>query len=152
MSPQPKRPFENPKIGKSGNVRPSHLNRGPRESSAAGSVIDLRETFERVPGGRDAVRELARLMLKECPKLVGEIRAGLSAKDVERVQRGAHTLRGSAAVFGADRVVGIARQLEEIARDHKLTGAAGMLKALEREADRFTAALEPVARSGVGDS
>jgi PAS domain S-box-containing protein len=105
-------------------------------------VIDLQVTRERIPGGRAGVQELVDLMLEESPKLLAQIRAGLRERDGERLQRSAHTLRGSADVFGAKYVAAAARRLEELGRDDKLDEAGDELADLEREVVRMIAALE----------
>jgi HPt (histidine-containing phosphotransfer) domain-containing protein len=117
-------------------------------------VFDLSETLRRVPGGREAVSELAQLLLAECPKMMQSIRSGVERKDIESVQRGAHTLRGSADVFGAKNVVAAAQRLETMGREGDLKDADAALADLEREVDRLQAAMrsvvagiEPEARS-----
>ena len=133
----------------------------PNDSSGAGpkdrgdetvpdptDVIDLEEARRRVPDGQDAVRELARLMIEDCPKLLEEIRAGVAHRDSERLQRGVHTLRGSAEVFGAKRVVAAARRLADIGPGGKLDDTAAAVGDLEREVDRLSAALRSVSEPG----
>jgi two-component system sensor histidine kinase/response regulator len=116
----------------------------PRDARDPGrtDVIDLGVARDRIPGGRSGVRELVQLMLEECPKLLGQIRAGLRERDAESFQRAAHTLRGSADVFGGRYVVAAATRLEKLGRENRLDEADEGLADLEREVDRLIIALQ----------
>jgi HPt (histidine-containing phosphotransfer) domain-containing protein len=141
-------PERNPKRG----AEPSRTGHGEsRDGSDDRDAIDVNEALRRVPGGMESVRELARLMLVECPKLVAEIHDGTATGNVEKLQRGAHTLRGSADVFCAKSVVGVARRLENLGRSGDVQGALELLEELDRETDRMMAALETVAGTGSPD-
>ena len=96
-------------------------------------AIDLEAALERIPGGLAAVKQMAQVLVAECPRLLEEIRAGVAAGDAARVKRGAHTMKGSADVFAARRVVAAARRLEAIARDGQLESAPQVLVELEAE-------------------
>lgn len=130
-------------------------HRPPRSPQADGAgenprdILDLDEALQRIPGGQAAVWELARIMLEECPRLLDEIRTGLKNRDAERLRTGAHTLRGSADVFAARRVVEAARRVEELSRDGKLDGASVAIADLEREVDLFSAAIRSAIDSGL---
>ena len=65
--------------------------------------------------------------------MLDEIRAGVAAGDAVRVKRGAHTLKGSADVFAAQRVVAAARRLELIASGGRLESAPQALLELTAE-------------------
>ena len=86
-------------------------------------MIDLEAALQRIPGGMVAVKQMAAILVAECPRLLEEIRAGIAAEDAARVKLGAHTLRGSADVYAAQRVVAAARQLESLAGDGRLNAA-----------------------------
>lgn len=107
-------------------------------------VIDLAAAQERIPGGTEALNRMARLLLGECPKLMNDIREGLAEKDAKRLQRGAHTLKGSADVFAASRVVAVAKQLEAMGREAEFQGAEAHLAELEHEVARLEEALRAV--------
>lgn len=91
--------------------------------SEPNQVIDLEAALQRIPGGMVAVKQMAAILVAECPRLLEEIRAGIAAEDAARVKLGAHTLRGSADVYAAQRVVAAARQLESLAGDGRLNAA-----------------------------
>jgi len=118
--------------------------------SAAGSagrvaqtpdVIDLDEASERIPGGPDAVKEMAQLLMEECSRRMQQIRDGLAEQVATDVVIGAHTLK-SAAVFGAKAVVATAFRIEKMGREGNLEDAATEMGKLEEEVARLD--LEPV--------
>jgi len=125
---------------------PVTASTGPNPAAAMGSVpgdvIDLEVTRKRIPGGRNGVRELAQLMVEESPKLLDQVRAALRERDAESLQRAAHTLRGSADVFGAKYVVAAAARIEALGREDRIDEANDELADLEREVDRLVVALE----------
>ena len=57
------------------------------EPTVHAAAFDLQAASERVQGDMASVRELAELLLIECPRLMEDIRAGFSARDAERLQR-----------------------------------------------------------------
>jgi HPt (histidine-containing phosphotransfer) domain-containing protein len=107
-------------------------------------IIDLAEATQRIPGGPDAVREMAQLLMEECPRLMQQIRDGLAEQDAAVVGRGAHTLKSAADVFGAKAVVASAFRIEMMGRDGNLEAAATELGELEKEVARLDAALKSV--------
>ena len=94
-----------------------------------------------MPGGAKTVRELAQLMLEECPRRIGEIRRGIAEGDAPLVRLGAHTLRGAARYFFAQPVVDAATEMETLARAGDLRAARDALPALEAAVIALTAAL-----------
>lgn len=64
-------------------------------------------------GGEPRVmEELIQTFLAEGPRIVAMIQDGLAAKDVREVNRGAHSLKSTAAMFGAGRLSRLCRDLE----------------------------------------
>jgi PAS domain S-box-containing protein len=96
-------------------------------SSRAGErgVVDWGEARRHIPGGEDRLRTMAALMETEGPRLLEEIRRGVAAGDAGRVVLSAHTLKGSAAHFGAEEVVRVAADAEASARQDDLVEALG---------------------------
>ena len=105
-------------------------------------VFSFDAVLERIPGGMPAVREMAALLLDECQRLLGEIRGGIDSHDAVVVHRGAHTLKGSADIFAAKRVVQVALQLETISANGDLSTAAELLAELETETERMSNAIK----------
>lgn len=111
-------------------------------SNNTDGVFSWEEAEKRIPGGMEMVKEMAQMLLTECPKLLEQIRNGLAAGDVKQVKIGAHTLKGSADVFAAKRVVEAAKKLEMMGRNEDLTGGDEALAALEKEVETLTLAIQ----------
>jgi CheY-like chemotaxis protein len=111
---------------------------------ATTDVFDFEAATNRIPGGIGAVKELAHVLLEECPKLMVEIHNSLSEKDATRLQRSAHTLKASAAVFEAKPVVTAAEKLERLGREGNLGDAEHGLATLEMEVARLCEAMAQV--------
>ncbi|NND98122.1 MAG: response regulator, partial [Pirellulaceae bacterium] len=112
------------------NYRPASTN-GDATAESTENVIDWEFATSSIPGGSGVVKELAQLLQVECPKLLDQIREGIQAGDPIKVQRGAHTLKSSAGVFGAKQVVEKAAHLENIGHSADLSAADEALIELE---------------------
>ena len=85
--------------------------------------------------------ELAELFLADSPILLNHIQTGVAALDAEKVERAAHTLKGSVGNFGAKRAFELSRRIEAMARNHDLGGAPEALTALDQEMARVSAVM-----------
>ncbi len=93
-------------------------------------------------GGDEAMlRELAEMFFAECPKLMEQIREHIAGADGPELRRAAHTLKGSAHVFGAEEAADAAHRLEEIGREEAFADAEEALALLEDEVARLLPAL-----------
>ena len=97
--------------------------------------------LESVGGDEAMLRELAEMFFAECPKLMQQIREHIASADGPELRRAAHTLKGSAHVFGAEGVAEAAHRLEEIGREEAFADAAEALALLEDEVARLLPAL-----------
>ena len=106
-------------------------------------LID-KEAWERMKSmtGPAFLGELIDVFLKDSPELIKQMRAGLLAGDVESVRRAAHSLKSNSASFGADRLAGVARELEMTAKSGTLDGAESKLSAVEAEYAQLLPLLE----------
>jgi HPt (histidine-containing phosphotransfer) domain-containing protein len=80
----------------------------------------------------------------ECPQMMGQIRDAITRSDAKLLQRAAHSLRGSAELFAATRLVDWAERLEKLGRAGTLETAEAAWPSLEAE----TAALISALREG----
>ena len=87
--------------------------------------------LENVGGDEAMLRDLAEMFFAECPKLMQQIREHIAGADGPELRRAAHTLKGSAHVFGAAAAAEAAHRLEEIGRE----GFDGELSRTEAFAD-----------------
>ncbi|MBC8354441.1 MAG: response regulator [Planctomycetes bacterium] len=104
-------------------------------------VIDLAVAAEQIAGGDDQIREVAQILIDECPRLMGAIEEALLSSDTSRLERAAHTLKGAADVFGAKRVVDAARCVEKLAHDRKLSEAETAIDDLKQQVAELATAL-----------
>ena len=84
------------------------------------SAIDRVSLLDRVGGDEELLREITSIFLAEYPELLRSIQNGLAAGDAQRVERAAHSLKGSVANFGADSATQAAYRLETIGRKGSL--------------------------------
>ena len=104
--------------------------------------------LENVGGDEAMLRDLAEMFFAECPKLMQQIREHIAGADGPELRRAAHTLKGSAHVFGAEEAAEAAHRLEEIGREEAFADAEEALALLEDEVARLLPALrERVAAS-----
>ncbi|HDR15787.1 MAG TPA: response regulator, partial [Desulfobacteraceae bacterium] len=87
------------------------------------AVFDLSAALEAVAGNRTLFLEIARLFLSELPQAVSDIREAVSGGDASRLEQGAHKLKGSLAIMGAERAFDAAYGLEVIGREGKVQEA-----------------------------
>jgi HPt (histidine-containing phosphotransfer) domain-containing protein len=93
--------------------------------------VDWPAALARVQGREDHLRQLIGLFEKECVKLMPEMRQAIAAADHVALRRAAHTLKGSAACFGARAVTDAAQHLELLGRDANFADAVPACAALE---------------------
>jgi HPt (histidine-containing phosphotransfer) domain-containing protein len=100
------------------------------------ALVDLAAALARVQGREDHLRQLIGLFENECVKLVPEMRQAIATADHLALRRAAHTLKGSAACFGARAVTDAAQHLELLGRDANFVQAVPACAALEAEIGR----------------
>ena len=91
------------------------------------------------PGEPDVLTEVLQLFLQEVPPRMDRLRIAYAAGNIEEVYRAAHSLKGSAGNIGAQRFMGVCRQLDEMGRAGDLTDAAPLVAALGREYETVAA-------------
>src|SRR5437867_1983564 len=80
-------------------------------------VLNWQASLKRMGGRVKILAQLAQLFQQECPQLLAEIRTAISQEDSHTLQRAAHTLKGSAALFCAEAVIEAAWKLESMGRE-----------------------------------
>jgi HPt (histidine-containing phosphotransfer) domain-containing protein len=108
--------------------------------------LDLAAALERIGGDPVLLAEIARLFLREYPELLAQIHAAHRAGDAQQLERAAHSLKGSAANFGARAVVENAYAVERLGKAGELAAAADAIAQLENELARVRPELEALAR------
>jgi HPt (histidine-containing phosphotransfer) domain-containing protein len=107
--------------------RESNAEEKPQE------VFVLAEALERVEGDMPLLRELMTLFTRSGQESLVEIEVGLDQNDARRVERAAHSLKGSAGVFGARPVADAAAGLERKGAADDLSGGREAFDTLAAE-------------------
>jgi HPt (histidine-containing phosphotransfer) domain-containing protein len=108
-------------------------------------AVDLDATaldqLRRTVGGDEALQEVMTTFLEDTVRILvllpSEIDAGRSAE----VRRQAHSLKSTAASFGASHLSELCRRLEDLGRAGRLEGAAALVEAIAAEFARVREAL-----------
>jgi signal transduction histidine kinase/CheY-like chemotaxis protein/tetratricopeptide (TPR) repeat protein len=117
-------------------------NDTPVESGPAESIMDWGAALDRIGGREDLLKQMVKLFYKESGKLMPALETAIGQQDAEKVQRLAHSVKGSASCFAAPAAISAATRVEFMGRDQELTGAEEAFTLLEREMERLTEALE----------
>jgi two-component system, sensor histidine kinase and response regulator len=107
----------------------------------------LAGALERLDGDRTLLDELVELFRDDCARAMEEIRRGLLLHDKKRVERGAHTLKGSSSSIGAVAVPHVAAEIENLASRGNLSAATEQFHVLKQEIERLLLELSSVSRA-----
>jgi signal transduction histidine kinase/CheY-like chemotaxis protein/HPt (histidine-containing phosphotransfer) domain-containing protein len=105
------------------------------------SVIDIPAARQLCRDNDERVRALAEILMAEAADLLQKMGRAIEAGDAESIRRGAHSLKGAAAVFKATGVIDAAVQLESIAAKNDLDDIETPFAKLDDEVGRLIAAL-----------
>ena len=86
-----------------------------------------------MPGEPDVLAEVLRLFLEEAPARIEKLRNAWAARDIQQVQRIAHSLKGSAGNIGASAMFEICKRLDSSGRPGEVVDTAGLIDALGSE-------------------
>ena len=91
--------------------------------------------------GADFVADLAATFLEEAPRMLEALDGALTVRDADAFRRAAHSLKSNSLTFGAMRLAGMARELEQDAKGAITMGHRGPLDAIAAEYSRVADAL-----------
>ena len=94
--------------------------------------------------GDDYIGELVDTFGEEAPSMIANMRQALSAHDADTFRREAHSMKTNAATFGATSLAGLARSLEQLAREDQLDIVGDQLDLFESLYQEAYKALEKV--------
>ncbi len=107
----------------------------------AANVFDHAGSLERTEGNEQLLGEMAVVFAAECPKRMQELHEAIARQDAARLERAAHTLRGSVSNFCAPAAVAAVSELETMGRAGVLDGASVAYEALETALQQLKPAL-----------
>ena len=114
-------------------------------SAGPAPALDEAVLLSRLDGDRKLLRDVAKLFLSDCPRMLTAIRKAVNAQDPEAIRTSAHALKGSVANFAAKGTFDAALKLEMIGRQGNLVEAGDALATLEIEVAQFRRELAAVA-------
>jgi two-component system, sensor histidine kinase and response regulator len=101
-------------------------------------------------GGDELVGKMIQLFLSNAPERLRDIQEGLEEGELERVERGAHSLKSSAGNLGAEALRVTCASLEEAAEQGRADEVRGLRTELEVRFRRTIEALENHRTGGAG--
>lgn len=126
-------------------AEPVHTASESSRPENSSSSWNRAEALALIGGDNDLLQDLCNIFLEESPKLLSKLRQAVADRNFEAVQRAAHSLKGEASYLGAAAASQNARQLEQMAEQKTLDGAAEQLTILERQLDKLYCALKETA-------
>jgi two-component system, sensor histidine kinase and response regulator len=115
----------------------------PAEGSGAAGpeAFDRRAALAGLDNDESLLQKVAELFGRECPRLLGAVRAAVQEKDARRLERAAHALKGSVGLLHARRATEAAPRLELLGQGGDLGKAGEALAELEDALARLDQAL-----------
>jgi len=111
----------------------------PAQAALAPPAEGVAEHLWRTTAGNEKlIRSLVKSFLADAPKKFSGIRRAVSQKNAEKLASAAHALKGAMGIFGAQKAVAAARNLEAMGRAGNLQDAAAEFRALEEELHHLT--------------
>jgi two-component system sensor histidine kinase/response regulator len=104
-------------------------------------VISWEDAVKQMEGDVELLKEIAEMFLEESPVLMDRMRQAAADGDCKKLERAAHTIKGSVGNFAAKSAFEAAQMLEKIGREGDLGHAAEAFQRLEREIERLKPAL-----------
>ncbi len=95
-------------------------------------------------GGEKLLSEMVRLFLENAPQRMEQIRRGAGEGNLDEGERGAHSLKSSAANLGAERLRALSAESEKAASEGDRDTVASLLPQLEEAFSQVITALQSV--------
>jgi len=110
--------------------------------SATEGAVDRDLALANVGGDQELLAEIVELFVGESPRMMAAVDRAVASSDAAALRLAAHTLKGSASVFGAQHAVELSFELESMGDAGELTGAEEILALLRDEIGRVIPSLE----------
>ncbi|QDF97972.1 hybrid sensor histidine kinase/response regulator [Azoarcus sp. DD4] len=116
------------------------------DGAAGGEVANLDEARAMFDGDEDIVQQLLSVFFRDLGGTLAELRKAGSANDLKRLGEIAHSIKGSVGLFGAQRAMAAAREVEQAARAGDPAASGAQLETLLREMNAVASALRKLQR------
>lgn len=116
-----------------------------KRSEVQEQLFDREAALARVGDDEELLAELVQIFLEDYPNNITAIEEALVVHDADRLERAAHTLKGSVANFGAEAVVKEAFELECQGRSGDLSHAGENLHRLHEIIRQLDHEMRPLA-------
>jgi CheY-like chemotaxis protein len=122
------------------------VERAVRSSGVAKAPIsfDREQALARLNNDEHLLQEIAALFLRDCPRLLDDIRAAVGSGNAVALERAAHALKGALGNFGASPAHDAALALERAGRRGQIDDAGNVCHRLEKELAQLAQALANV--------
>ena len=105
------------------------------------AALKLEDALERFPGGHPALCQLAEIFMPECQTITNRMVDAAKRRDLQLLERDAHTLRGSADLFAAIPLTEVTSSIERSAKEGAMERLTFEIPMLQYESARLIAAL-----------
>jgi len=100
------------------------------------------QLIEEMDGDEELVKTVAKLCLDNLPEHLRQVHEAVTNKDTKLLEYAAHTIKGSAKQFGANRAANVAYQLEQKGRNRDLSSTENLAAVLDHEIELMASALK----------
>ena len=104
-------------------------------------VFDEKDLLERLMGDRELAGIVLNGFLEDAPSQLSKLRKAIDESDLPGIRMQAHTLKGSSATVGAERLRAVAISMEQAVKASELERLAELLPKAVEELQLFDAAL-----------
>jgi signal transduction histidine kinase/DNA-binding response OmpR family regulator len=112
--------------------------------------FDREALLERLGNDESLIPEILGLFLEEMPNLLNQVKSALADGDGAKLERLAHSIKGSSATVAAPSLRDAAFELETAAKKRDLDRAPLLVERLERDFERFSETVAQIRASGPG--
>ncbi|MDQ7053433.1 MAG: NAD-binding protein [candidate division KSB1 bacterium] len=113
-----------------------------RNSSASNKLFSEDTLQQQVDNDKNLLIEIISIFQDDASRLLEQIQEAISSKDNKMLQRTAHTLKGSLATLAANSPYQKAQELEKLAKDGNMDGAAKVFHKLKNEIEHLKEELQ----------
>jgi len=121
----------------------------PEQTRPATEVFNSEGALAMLDGDTELFGELVKLFMTESDDLLEQIHSALEQRDAKRLERAAHSLKGSSAAFCGESTRAVAQKLETIGASGDLSQAGDLFVELQDELVRLKDALTEYRKESV---